>query len=402
LGNNEIIVGCDLGSHKIVGIVGVKEEDKIKVLGIGDEESIGIEKGTVTNIEKVSKAIENALKKALNMVGKEKREIIVCISGENTEGKIEKGFAIIQTPDNEIRKEDVKKVIEQAKTRSYSEEKEIIFVYPNHFIVDDQKGIKEPIGMIGTKLEVEAFILKAKRNTLRTIEKCFKKAGFEVTGFISQPIASSFGVLDEEEKSQGVATIDIGKGTTDIAIWKDSGLCYTSTLKIGGDFLINDLATCLKIPKFKASEILKKYNFVGKKLAEDKEKLIIERTGGRPPVEVKPEEYAQIVEERLTEIFEFCLKEIHKWGDPQNLVAGIVLTGGYAEIEGIEDVAEEIFNLNVIKKGPQNISGLYEIVKHPAYSASVGLLRIGIMEGEKRKFKKKNILKKLFDFFEKI
>ncbi len=117
---------------------------------------------------------------------------------------------------------------------------------------------------------------------------------------------------------------------------------------------------------------------------------------------MKPEEYAQIVEERLTEIFEFCLKEIHKWGDPQNLVAGIVLTGGYAEIEGIEDVAEEIFNLNVIKKGPQNISGLYEIVKHPAYSASVGLLRIGIMEGEKRKFKKKNILKKLFDFFEKI
>jgi cell division protein FtsA len=402
LGNNEIIVGCDLGSYKIVGIAGVKEEDKIKVLGFGEAESTGIEKGTVTNIEKVSRAIEVALEKALKMAEKEKREIIVSISGENTEGKIEKGFAIIQTPDNEIRKEDVKKVIEQAKTRSYSEEKEIIFVYPNHFIVDDQKGIKEPIGMIGTKLEVEAFILKAKRNILRTIEKCFKKAGFEVSGFISQPISSSFGVLDEEEKSQGVAVIDIGKGTTDIAIWKDCGLYYTSTLKIGGDFLINDLATCLKIPKLKASEILKKYNFVGKKLAEDKEKLIVERTGGRPPVEVDPKEYAQIVEERLTEIFGFCLMEIRKWDDPQNLVAGIVLTGGYAEIEGIEDVAEKVFNLNVIKKGPQNVSGLHEVVKHPAYSASVGLLKIAIMEEEKRKIKKKSIFKKIFDFLEKI
>jgi len=403
--NNEIIVGCDLGSYKIVGIVGTKESEGnfIRILGIGEAMSTGIEKGTVTNIEKVSKAIKDALEKAFKMVGKEKKEIIVSISGETTEGKIEKGFATISAPDKEIRRDDIKKVIDLAKSKAHSLEKEIIFVYPNHFIVDDQEGIREPIGMIGNKIEVEAFILKAKINTLRTIEKCFKRVGFEVMGFVSQPIASSFGVLDEEEKSQGVAVIDIGKGTTDIAIWKDLGLHYTSTLKLGGDFLANDLATCLKIPKQKAEEVLEKYNFVGKELAKDKEKLIIERTGGRPPIEVKPEEYAEIVEARLKEIFRFCLREILRWGDQKNLVAGIVLTGGYAGIEGIENIAEEIFELNVIKKGPQNISGLSEPVNHPAYSSSVGILRIGeLMEKERYRSRKKNIFKKLWDFLEKI
>ena len=403
MANQELIVGCDLGSYKVVGLVGIKEEDKIKVLGWGEAESKGIEKGVIINIEKASEAIEEALKGTFRMAGREKKEVMVSISGEHAEGKIEKGFVVIQTPDNEIRRDDVKKVIEQAKTRSYSEEKEVIFVYPNHFIVDDQKGIKEPVGMIGLKLEVEAFVLKAKKNILKTIEKCFKRIGFEVEAYVTQPIASSFAVLDEEEKSQGCVLIDIGKGTTDLAIWKDGGIQYTSTLKVGGDFLVNDLATCLKIPKIKAEEILKKYSFAHPRFAEGKEVLLVERTGGRQPVKVNPEEYAQITEARLVEIFRFCELEILKWGGKESLVAGVVLTGGYANLEGIEEIAEEVFKLSVIKKGAQNMIGVSDELKHPSYSAAIGILKIGIMEREKiKKMKKKSFFKKIIDFLEKI
>ncbi|MEO0262622.1 MAG: cell division protein FtsA [candidate division WOR-3 bacterium] len=403
MANQELVVGCDLGSYKVVGLVGVKEEDKIKVLGWGEAESRGIEKGVIINIEKASESIEEALKMAFRMAGKDKKEIMVSISGEHAEGKIEKGFVVIQTSDNEIRREDVKKVIEQAKTRSYSEEKEVIFVYPNHFIVDDQKGIKEPVGMIGVKLEVEAFVLKAKKNILKTIEKCFKRVGFEIEGYITQPLASSFAVLDEEEKSQGCVLIDIGKGTTDLAIWKDGGIQYTSTLKIGGDFLAGDLATCLKIPKIKAEELLKKYSFAHPKFAEGKETVLIERTGGRPPIKVTPEEYAQITEARLIEIFRFCELEILKWGGKENLIAGIVLTGGYANLEGIEEIAEEVFKLSVIKKGAKDVIGLSNEITHPSYSAAIGVLKIGIMEREKiKKMKKKSFFRKLIDFLEKI
>ncbi len=403
MSNQQLIVGCDLGSYKVVGLVGIKEEDKIKVLGWGEAESKGIERGVIVNIEKASEAIEEAFQGAFRMAGKEKKEVMVSISGEHAEGKIEKGFVVIQTPDNEIRRDDVKKVIEQAKTRSYSEEKEVIFVYPNHFIVDDQKGIKEPAGMIGLKLEVEAFVLRAKKNILKTIEKCFKRAGFEIEGYVTQPIASSFAVLDEEEKSQGCVLIDIGKGTADLAIWKDGGIQYTSTLKVGGDFLVNDLATCLKIPKMKAEEILKKYGFVHPKFAEGKEVLLVERTSGRPPVKVTPEEYAQITEARLIEIFRFCESEMLKWGGKDSLVAGVVLTGGYANLEGIEEIAEEVFNLSVIKKGAQSMIGVSDELKHPSYSAAIGILKIGIMEREKiKKMKRKSFFKKIIDFLEKI
>lgn len=403
MANQELAVGCDLGSYKVVGLVGIKEEDKIKVLGWGETESKGIVKGVIVNLEKASEAIEEALKGAFRMAGKEKKEIVVSISGEHAEGKIEKGFVVIQTPDNEIRREDVKKVIEQAKTRSYSEEKQVIFVHPNHFIVDDQKGIKEPIGMIGVKLEVEAFVLKAKKNILKTIEKCFKRIGFEIEGYTIQSIASSFAVLDEEEKSQGCVLIDIGKGTTDLAIWKDGGIQYISTLKVGGDLLVNDLAICLKIPNTKAEELLKKYSFAHPRFAQGKETLLIERTGGRPPIKVTPEEYAQITEARLIEIFKFCEIEILKWGRKEDLIAGIVLTGGYAGLEGIEEIAEEVFKLSVIKKGAQNVIGLSDEIKHPSYSAAIGALKIGIIEREKiRKSKKKSFFKKLIDFLEKI
>ncbi len=403
MANQELIAGCDLGSYKVVGLVGIKEEDKIKVLGWGESESKGIEKGVIVNIEKASEAIEEALKGAFRMAGKEKKEVMVSISGEHAEGKIEKGFVVIQSPDNEIRRDDVKKVIEQAKTRSFSEEKEVIFVYPNHFIVDDQKGIKEPVGMIGIKLEVEAFVLRAKKNILRTIEKCFKRANLQIEGYITQPIASSFAVLDEEEKTQGCVLIDIGKGTTDLAIWKDDGIQYTNTLKMGGDLLVNDLATCLRIPKVKAEELLKKYGFVHPKYAQGKETLLIERTSGRAPIKVTPEEYAQITEARLIEIFKFCEGEILKWGRKEDLIAGVVLTGGYANLEGIEEIAEEVFKLSVIKKGAQDVIGLSDEIKHPSYSAAIGTLKIGIREREKiEKMKKKSFLKKLFDFLEKI
>lgn len=402
--NHEIIVGCDLGSHKVVGIVGIKEENTIKIMGLGEAHSRGIEKGLIINIEKASDAIEEALKKALSMVEKEKKEIIVSVSGEHVEGKIEKGFVVIQTPDNEIRKEDVKKVIEQAKSRSYSEEKDIIFVYPNYFIVDDQRGIKEPVGMIGLKLEVESFILRAKKTILRTIEKCFRRAGFEIEGYISQPVASSFGVLDEEEKIQGALVIDIGKGTTDIAIWKDGGIMHASSLKIGGDFLINDLAVGLKISRSKAENLIKNYNFASTRFAEGKSRMLVERSGGRPPVEVEPEKYGEIVEARLVEIFKFCQLESLKWGQLENLTAGVVLTGGYANLDGIDEIAEEVFNLPVIKKGAIEVGGLAEAVRHPAYSAAVGLLKIGAMERERidRRKKKKNWFRKLIDFIEKI
>lgn len=401
--NQEIIVGCDLGSHKVVGIVGVKENGVIKVIGLGEEQSRGIERGLIVNIEKASEAIRESLTKALYMADKEKKEVMVSISGEYIESHVEKGFVIVQTPDNEIRKEDVRKAIEQAQSKLLSGEREIIFVYPNQFIVDDQEGIKEPVGMIGFKLEVEVFILMARKTILKTIEKCFKRAGFEIEGYISQPIASSFAVLDEEEKNQGVLTIDIGKGTTDIAIWKDGGIMYASSLKIGGDFLINDLSVGLRIPRSKAEELIKNYNFASARLAEGREKILVERTGGRPPVEVEPEKYGEIIEMRLVEIFKFCQLEGLRWGQLEKLTAGVVLTGGYASLEGIEEIAEEVFNLPVIKKGPIDMGGIADIVRHPAYSASVGLLKIGAMEREKIEKKKgKSWFKKIIDFLEKI
>ena len=402
------LIGFDIGTKKITVIIGeINEERKIEIIGIGTSESNGLRKGVVVDLEATVDGIKKAVEEAELMAGAEIDSAYVGISGAHIRSFNSRGVIAVSGKNREITREDVNRVIEQARTVSIPSDREIIHVLPQEFIVDDQDGIRDPIGINGIKLEVNVHIVTSSITATQNLITCVHRAGIEVEDVVLNHVATSLAVLTLDEKELGVGLIDIGGGTTDIAIYERGSLWYTSVIPIGGDNFTNDLAIGLRTPISEAEKIKKKYGCVVTSASEEEEATIeVPSVGGRKPRILPKKIIVDIIQPRAEEIFRLINDEIKKMGYEKSLNSGIVLAGGGALLDGLDEIAEEVFDLPVRRGIPTGVLGLVDRINSPEYATSVGLLIYGynqrIASGIKKKGKKgifKNILEWLKENF---
>ncbi len=374
------VAGLDLGTTKVAVVVAeVDEHRQARIIGVGLSPSHGMRKGTVINLEKTVNSIRKAVEEAQNMVGFKIDSAYVGIAGGHISSMNNKAMISVEKPGGEITKKDMTRVIEQAQSVGIPPDREIIHVIPIEFKVDGDPGIKDPVGMFGRRLEVEVHIVTGAVTSAQNIYKAVRRAGLQVKDIVLQPLASSYAVLEPDEKDLGVLLVDIGGGTTDIAIFKDGSIRHTQVIGLGGENITNDIALGLRTPPKEAEEIKKKYGCaMAKLLEEDDTEIEIKGVGGRNPRKVSRKTLSAIIEPRVEEILSIAYREVRKVWDPELLAAGVVLTGGTSRLTGIEQLAEEIFDLPVKVGRPRAISGLTDIVEDPIFSTAVGLVKYGI------------------------
>lgn len=393
--NEEIIVGLDIGTTKICAIVGEVGENGLNIIGIGTHPSKGLRKGVVVNIESTVSSIKKAIEEAELMAGCEITSVYTGIAGGHI--KSINSHGIIGIRNGEVADTDIKRVIDAAKAVNIPMDREIIHVLPQEFIVDDQDGIKEPLGMSGVRLEAKVHIVTAAVTSAQNIVKCCNRAGLDVRDIVLQQLASSEAVLSPEEKELGVVLVDIGGGTTDIAVFADGSIKHTAVIALGGNHLTSDVSIGLRTPAVEAEKIKKKYGCALASMVKRDEMIEVPSVGGRKPRTVSRQILAEIIEPRVEEILTLVNREVIKAGFEDAAASGVVLTGGSAGLEGMPDIAEQIFNLPVRKGVPAGISGLTDIVNSPMYSTGVGLVLYGYKNRSEDKFRvgEKNIFGKI-------
>lgn len=375
---NEIIAGLDLGTTKVACIIAnVTEKDSIEIIGIGVTPSNGLRRGIVVNIEKTTESVRHAINEAEKVAGIKLTHVYTGIAGDHIRSQTSRGVIAISRPTKEISKMDIDRVIEQAKAVSIPMDREIIHAIPQDFIVDDQPGIKDPAGMSGVRLEADVHIVTGAVTSAQNIYRSVEKAGVQVRDLVLQPIASSYAVVDPEEKELGVALIDVGGGTTDAALFYDGTIRGTFVIGLAGVNVTNDIAVGLRTPRIYAEEIKKEYGVARDSLVSDTEMIDVPGIGGRPNRKIKRKILASIIQPRLEEIFTLVYRELHK-SDYMDLISGgIVLTGGTAKMEGIEELAESIFGLSTRVGIPNGVGGIADMVKDPIHATGVGLVLYG-------------------------
>jgi len=373
------IVGFDIGTKKVVGLIGeLTEEKKIEIIGIGAAESHGLRKGVVVDLEETTTAIKKAQEEAELMAGVEISSAFYGISGAHIKSFNSRGVIAVSGKNRTITREDVRRVIDQSKAIPIPPDREVLHVIPQEFIVDDQDGIKDPVGMSGIKLEVNVHIITAALTSLQNLKNCIERAGIGIEEIVLNQIAASHAVLTVDEKELGVGLVDIGAGTTEVAIFERGSLWYTSTIPLGGDNFTNDIAVGLRTPIPEAERIKKKYGCVAGPLTEEQETVEVPSVGkGRKPRILSRQLLAEIIEPRAEEIFRLVESDIKRIGYDKSLNSGMVLTGGTALLEGIEEVAEGIFDLPVRRGDPSGVGGLVDRVSTPDFATSVGLILYG-------------------------
>ncbi|RCK72272.1 MAG: Cell division protein FtsA [Ignavibacteriae bacterium] len=376
MNNQEIIVGLDIGTTKVCAVVAkVDEQSNLNILGVGYSHSEGLTRGVVTNIEKTVRSINNAIEEAEVRSGIKIRSVVVGIAGEHIQSFQSRGVVAISNPEKDIKKEDVDRLIEDTKKVALPMDRKIIHVIPQEFIVDGQDGIKDPIGMSGVRLEAHVHIITGLVSAAENIYKCVERAGLEVCDMVLEPLASSYAVLNEEEKEVGVALLDIGGGTTDLAVFEDSVIRHTAVIPFAGNQVTNDLRKVLGILTEQAEKLKKQYGFAYMPCVTDDSPIILPGIGGRPPIEVDKRLVAQIIQPRMEEILEVALMEIKRSGSSKHLSAGAVLTGGGSLIKGTKELAQEVLGMPVKIGFPTGFTaGLVREVESPIYSTSVGLV----------------------------
>jgi cell division protein FtsA len=376
---NNYIVGFDIGTRKVVAIIGeVTEERKIEIIGIGTADSHGLRKGVVVDLDETTSALKKAQEEAELMAGVEIESAFFGISGSHIKSFNSRGVVAVSGKNRVITREDVKRVIDQSKAIPIPPDRNIIHIIPQEFIVDDQDGIKDPAGMSGIKLEVNVHIITAALTSLQNLKSCVERAGIGVEEVVLNHIATAQSVLTHDERELGVCQIDMGAGTTEVAIYERGSLWYTSTIPIGGDNFTNDIAVGLRTPIPEAERIKKKFGCVAGPPVEDQETIEVPSVGkGRKPRVLSRQLLADIIQPRAEEIFRLVDSDIKRMGYDKSLNSGIVLTGGTALLEGIEEVAEEIFDLPVRRGDPGGVGGLVDRVSTPDFATSVGLVLYG-------------------------
>ena len=371
-----LIVGLDIGTSKVVAIVGeVTPENEIEVIGIGSHPSRGLKKGVVVNIESTVQSIQRAVEEAELMAGCQIHSVYAGIAGSHIRSINSHGIVAIR--DKEVSTFDVERVIDAARAVAIPADQRILHILPQEFIIDNQEGIREPIGMSGVRLEAKVHMVTGAVSAAQNIIKCVRRCSLEVDDIILEQLASSYSVLTEDEKELGVCLVDIGGGTTDIAVFTEGAIRHTAVIPIAGDQVTNDIAVALRTPTQHAEEIKIKYACALTQLASADESIEVPSVGERAPRRLARQTLAEVVEPRYEELFTLIQAELRRSGFEDLCAAGIVLTGGSAKMEGVVELSEEIFHMPVRLGSPQYISGLVDVVRNPIYSTGVGLLLFG-------------------------
>ncbi len=377
--SEQMIVGLDIGTSKVVAIVGAATADGgLEIIGTGMHRSTGMKKGVVVNIESTVHAIQRAIEEAELMAGCHIHSVYAGIAGSHIRSLNSHGIVAIR--DREVLRHDIDRVIDAARAVAIPADQEILHVLPQEFIIDNQEGVREPLGMSGVRLEAKVHLVTCAANAAQNIKKCIRRCGLEVDDIILEQLASSHAVLTEDEKQLGVCLVDIGGGTTDIAIFSEGAIRHTGVIPIAGDQVTNDIAMALRTPTPHAEELKIRYACALAKLAGPDETIKVPSVGERPPRDLSRQALAEVVEPRYDELFTLVQAELRRSGYEDLVAAGIVLTGGTAKMEGVIELAEEIFHMPVRLGAPQNIRGLTDIVNNPIYSTGVGLLLFGVKE----------------------
>ncbi len=387
---NNYIVGLDIGTKKTAAIIAeITEDKKIEIIGIGTTDSRGLRKGVVVNLEATVDAIKKAQEEAELMAGVEIDSAFVGISGAHIKSFNSRGVVAVSGKNKEITPEDIERVIDQSKAVSIPPDREIIHIIPQEFVVDEQDGIKDPLGMSGIKLEVNVHIVTSATTSVQNLKTCIERAGIEIERIVLNQIAASSSTLTHDEMELGVGMIDMGGGTTEVAIFERGSLWYTSIIPIGGDNFTNDIAVGLRTPIPEAERIKKKFGCVSSPPMDDEDTIEVPSVGrGKKPRILSRQLLADIIQPRAEEIFRLVDNDIKRMGYEKSLNSGIVITGGTALLEGLEEVAEEIFDLPVRRGDPSGIGGLAERVNTPDYAASVGLILFGYDQWKEKSLSK--------------
>ena len=375
--DKKMIVGLDIGTSKVVAIVGeIGPEGDIEVVGIGSHPSKGLKKGVVVNIESTVQSIQRAVEEAELMAGCQIHSVYVGIAGSHIRSLNSHGIVAIK--DKEVYPQDLERVIDAAQAVAIPADQKVLHILPQEYVIDSQEGIKEPLGMSGVRLEAKVHLVTCAVNAAQNIEKCIRRCGLDVEEIILEQLASSYSVLTEDERELGVCLVDIGGGTTDIAIFTEGSIRHTGVIPIAGDQVTNDIAMALRTPTQHAEEIKIKYACALTQLAGADETIKVPSVGDRAPRDLSRQSLAEVVEPRYDELFTLVQAELRRSGYEDMVPAGVVLTGGTSKMEGVVELAEEIFHMPVRVGYPQTVQGLNDIVRNPVYSTSVGLLQYGL------------------------
>jgi len=409
LRDDELLIGLDIGTTKICVVVAKAAEGKVNIIGIGSHPSTGLRKGVVVNMDSTVNSIKKAVEEAELMAGIKIESCLAAIGGAHIKSFNSNGVVAIK--DKEVRPDDITRAIDAAKAVAIPADRELIHVIPQEFIIDDQDGIKDPIGITGVRLEVKVHIVTGSVASAQNIIKCCRLAGLTVDDIILGQLASAEATLTPEEKEIGVAIVDIGGGTSDIAVFTNGSLKYTSVLPFGGNNITNDIGIGLRTPLEEAEKIKKKYGCAFSNMVGANETIEVPSVGGRKPRTLMRKTLADIIEPRVEEITSLIYEEIKKSGSERLLASGVVITGGCANLEGITELAENIFNLPTRRGYPIGVGGLVDVVNNPIYSTGVGLLLYGFKnsKGRKRRYVKSGSLfgggtlfKRIRDWFKEI
>jgi cell division protein FtsA len=370
-----IIVGLDIGTTKICAIVGEVTGTGIDIIGIGTHPSKGLRKGVVVNIDSTVDSIKRAVEEAELMSGYEIKSVYTGIAGTHIKGMNSHGIVAVKS--GEVEESDVKRAIEAAKAIVVPSDREIIHVLPQYYVVDDQDGIKEPVGMSGVRLEAKVHIVIGSVTSIQNIVKSVNRVGLDVSDIVLEPLASGRAVLSSDERELGTGLIDIGGGTTDIAVFAEGSIKHTAVLPLGGNYVTNDIAVGLRTPATEAEKIKIKYGCAYTPMIPQDQTIEVPSVGGRGPRKVSRQVLGEIIEPRLEEILSLANREIIRSGYEDLLAAGIVLTGGTSILEGITELGEQIFNMPVRRGSPSGVGGITDIVNSPIYATGVGLVVYG-------------------------
>ncbi len=374
-----MIVGLDIGTSKVVAIVGeISAEGELSVVGLGSHKSNGLKKGVVVNIDSTVQSIQRAVEEAELMAGCQIHSVYAGIAGSHIRSLNSHGIVAIK--DREVYPQDIERVIDAAQAVAIPADQKILHILPQEYVIDEQEGVKEPLGMSGVRLEAKVHLVTCALNAAHNVEKCIRRCGLEVEDIILEQLASSHSVLTDDEKELGVCMVDIGGGTTDIAVFYDGAIRHTAVIPIAGDQVTNDIAMALRTPTQYAEEIKIKYACALAKLTGAEETIKVPSVGDRPPRELSRQALAEVVEPRYEELFTLIQAELRRSGFEDMIPAGIVLTGGTSKMEGVVELAEEIFHMPVRLGAPQSVRGLKDIVNNPIYSTGVGLLLYGMKQ----------------------
>ena len=380
--NRNLIVGLDIGTSKEVAVVAeLMPDGRLEVIGMGNHESRGLKKGVVVNIESTVSAIQRALEEAELMAGVRIQRVYTGIAGSHI--KSFNGNGMVPIKDKEVSSIDVNRVIETARAMPIPTDQQVLHILTQEFIVDGQDGIKEPLGMSGVRLEVKVHIVTGAVSAAQNIVKCVRRCGLEVSDLILQPLASSLAVLSEDEKELGVCLVDIGGGTTDLAIFREGAIRHTAVLPIAGDQITSDIAMALRTPTPEAEEIKIRYGCALRQLADPNEMVEVPGLGDRGPRQLSRQTLAEVIEPRVEELYSLVREELQRSGYLELLSSGIVLTGGSSTMLGMVELGEEIFHMPVRMGVPRYQGGLAHVVRNPRYATVVGLLLEGVTQTQR-------------------